>query len=78
MISQYCIDFYESDQNFVVHSSNENSELVKQLWKYHDDLGVNAYQADTENLQETVRWQLMGSWYTTSQIERIYGLRAFL
>lgn len=78
MISKYCIEFYESDQNFTVRSSNEDPELVKQLWQYHKDLGVNAYRAYGENLQETVKWQLEDHWYTTSQIERIYKLRAFL
>jgi hypothetical protein len=78
MISQFRIDLYESDKSYVTRSLNEDPELVKQLWQYYKDLGVEAYQADTDDLQGTVRWELQGHWYTTSEIKRIYNLRAFL
>lgn len=72
------IMFYESSISYVTQSNNENVELTKQLWNYHTDLGVEAYEADTDDLRGTVKWHLQDKWYTTSEIERIKSLKAFL
>jgi hypothetical protein len=53
-------------------------ELCKKLWEYYDEMGVNSYQTDEENTLDSVRWELNGSWYTTSQIERIKKIKVFL
>lgn len=61
-----------------MNSSNENSLLNKQLWDYNKEMGVDAYLADDNNLEETVKWRLQDHWYSTSQIERIKKIRIFL
>jgi hypothetical protein len=78
MISRYRITSYENDKSYTIRSMNEDSELIQELWQYHKDLGVEAYEADTNDLRATVKWELQGHWYNTSQIKRIYNLRAFL
>lgn len=64
--------------SWAIRSLNEVPELVEQLWQYHKDLGVVAYEADTDDLEATLKWELQDHWYTTPQIQRIYNLRAFL
>lgn len=78
MESRFRITMYVDDEHYACRSMNEDGQLINQLFQYHKDLGVEAYQADTEDLQGTVRWELQGKWYDTSQIERIMKLRAFL
>lgn len=74
----YFVVFYEGPKSYVTQACNEVPELTKQLWKYHADLGVIGYRADKDHPMETVLWELQDHWYTTSQIERIMKIRAFL
>lgn len=78
MLSRFRITLHIDIDNYVSYSVNEDMELVAKLWGYYHDLGVEAYEADTKDLNGTVRWELQGNWYSTSQIERIMNLRAFL
>jgi hypothetical protein len=78
MRCSFRITYFHNIDNYVSRSVNENIELTNKLFQYYNDLGVEAYEADTENLEETVRWRLQGEWYSTAQIERIRNLRAFL
>lgn len=67
-----------SKKEYLIFSVNEKALLNKRLWELNKDLDVVAYQADDDNLEETLRWKLQGHWYTPSEIERIYKIRAFL
>lgn len=78
MRSSYAILFYEGPQSYVVSAYNENIELNKQLWQYHSDIGAEAYETDDNDPIKNVKWKLQEKWYSTSQIERIMKLRAFL
>lgn len=78
MVSRLRITSYQDDKNYTTRSLNDDPGLNQNLWQYHQDLGVEAYEADTDDLQGTVKWELHEQWYTTAQIERIYNLRAFL
>jgi hypothetical protein len=77
-MSRYRILYYKNDREYCINFLNENPDLTRDLWKYYENLGVEAYQADTDDLNATVKWELQGKWYNTSQIERIMNLRAFL
>ncbi len=73
------LDLNDRDkEDYFVSSVNEKPLLNNQLWEYNKDLGVDAYMADDQDLEGTLKWKLQDHWYTTSQIERIYELRAFL
>lgn len=81
MIISDCQIYYYNDsvhKNMVswgIRSSNERQELFPKLADFYKHLGVDAYRIyDTE----LIEWRLGDCWYTTSQIERIKRLPAFL
>jgi hypothetical protein len=78
---------YFIDMNkYVIHCVNDypqncltdREKLKTQLFEYHMVIGVDAYEADLQDLEGSLKWKLQGEWYSTAEIERIINLRAFL
>ena len=78
-MSNFRILYYDNDRSYGTTSSGITlKKLCQQLWEYRAAIGVVAYQADEENSEDSVRWELNGTWYTTAEIERIKKMPAFL
>lgn len=65
--------FQRNPLSFSTTGFCENSELCEKAFQYYEQLGVEGYDQD----ENQVLWLIKNDWYTTAQIDRMLKLKAF-